>query len=289
VVSSESRAQVDGNLGWVSGGTSVVRIEPGRRAFDVRELWAHRELAYVLAWRDVKVRYRHSMIGASWALFQPLLTMAVLSLFLGQVEGVRPEGVPYALFAYSGLVPWMFVANAVTQSAVSLVAHQELVTKVYFPRPLIPMASTLSSSVDLAVPSVALLVMAAVADRPPTPRLLVLPVFVLLVVAVALAVGLFLAAATVRYRDVRHVVPFLIQMWFFASPVAYPTTIVPERWRTLLAINPMVGAVDGVRWTVIGGALPVRTTVVSVVVTALLVLGAFRFFRRSERFFADVV
>jgi lipopolysaccharide transport system permease protein len=273
----------------VSGGTGVVRIEPRRRAFDVGELWSHRELAYVLAWRDVKVRYRHALIGASWALFQPLLTMAVLSLFLGQVDGVRPAGVPYALFTYSGLVPWMFVANAVAQSAVSLVAHQELVTKVYFPRPLIPIASTLSSVVDLIVPVLVLFVLAFLTGRPPTLRLLALPVFLVIALAIATAVGMFLAAATVRYRDVRHVVPFLIQMWFFATPVAYPPTVVPERWRPAMALNPMAGVVEGVRWTVVGGTLPVETVITAAMTTGLLVFGAFVFFRRSERFFADVV
>jgi lipopolysaccharide transport system permease protein len=277
----------------------VVRIRPssGWSALRLDEVWHYRELLYFLIWRDVKVRYKQTALGALWAILQPLLTMVVFAIFFGRLADMPSDGVPYPVFAFAALVPWTFFANALSQASNSLVGSGDLLKKVYFPRLIIPLASVLSGLVDFAIAFAVLVAFIATYallgwyDFAITPRLLLLPLLVLQVVAAALAVALWLSALNVEYRDVRYVVPFLTQLWFFATPVVYPSTLLEEAWqRTLYGLNPMVGVIEGFRWAIVGsGTGPGLMTVVSAVVTvALLVYGAF-YFRRLERTFADRV
>jgi homopolymeric O-antigen transport system permease protein len=235
-------------------GRPVVIIEPPRRwmPLDLRELWDQRELVYFLAWRDIKVRYKQTALGASWAILQPIFGMAVFSVFFGKLARIPSDGLPYPLWSFAGLVPWAFFSQALTQSANSLVMSQNLLRKVYFPRLAIPIATVLSAAVDLALASVVLLAMMAFYGVFPTTRaVLVIPLAALAFVA-ALGAGLWLAALGVRYRDVRYVVPVLVQFWLFATPIAYPSSLLPGSWRVLYALNPMTGVVEGFRWALLG-------------------------------------
>ncbi len=255
------------------------------------ELWSHREILYFLVWRDIKVRYRQTVIGAAWAIVQPLITMVVFSVFLGGLAKVPSDGVPYPVFAFAALVPWTFFANGLNQSANSLVASGHLITKVYFPRLLIPMGRVLAALPDLAITLVVLLGLTLYYGfRPSVALCLWLPFFMLLAFVTVLGVGLWLSALNVKYRDIQHVLPFLIQIWLFATPIAYPSSLVPAPWRILYALNPMVGVVEGFRWALLGTShAPGSVTVASVLAAAvILVTGAF-FFRRVERTFADLI
>ena len=269
-----------------------VVVEPARRwpTLGARELWAYRELVYFLTWRDVKVRYKQTVLGVAWAILQPLATMLLFSLFFGRLAKMPSEGVPYPLFALCALVPWTFFANGLTQSADSVVMSQNLITKVYFPRLAIPFASVLAGALDLVL-TFALLVafMAWYGFAPAATALWVLPYSLLALVA-ALGVGMWLAALNVQYRDVRYTVPFLVQLWLFATPIAYPSTLLAGPWRTLYALNPMVAVVDGFRWSLLGTAAPPSSVIAASTAVALLLLvtGAF-YFRRMEQSFADVV
>jgi lipopolysaccharide transport system permease protein len=276
----------------------VTRIRPGTgwRALDLRELWRYRELLWFLAARDVKLRYKQTVLGAAWAVIQPLFTMIVFSVFFGRLGGIPSDGVPYPLFALCALLPWQLFAYALTQSSNSVVAEQRLITKVYFPRLIVPLSSVLSGLADFAVAFVLLLLMIAyyalAGDYQGSPgwALLTVPLFVLLAVATALAVGLWLAALNVLYRDFRYTIPFLTQFWMFASPVAYPSSLVPERWRPLYGLNPMAGVIEGFRWAILGKTDPSWGLLgVSVAAVALLLVGGLFYFRRMERTFADVV
>jgi lipopolysaccharide transport system permease protein len=255
----------------------------------LRELWEHRDLGFFLVWRDLKVRYKQTVLGVAWAVLQPLAMMVVFAIFLGQIPGIAPEGVPYALFALAGLVPWTLFSQSLIGASNSLVNSQSLISKVYFPRLLLPIAGVGSFVVDFFVALILLLIATPLFGYPLTLTILWLPVFALFAVLAALAVGTWLSSLNARYRDVRHVVPFLVQLWLFASPVAYSITLVPENLRPLFALNPMAGVIAGFRWALLGGDPPNAAILVSALVTLLILVGGIAYFRRVERSFADTI
>lgn len=276
----------------------ITRIRPssGWRALDLGELWRYRELLYFLALRDIKLRYKQTALGVAWAVLQPLLTMAIFSIFLGKLANMPSDDIPYPLFVLVGLLPWQLFAYSLTQSSNSLVAEQRLITKVYFPRLLVPLASVVSGLADFAIAFVlvlAALVYYALARDFPAPwswNLLAVPILVLFVLAAALAVGLWLAALNVQFRDVKYTVPFLTQIWMFATPVVYPSSMIPEAYRSLYGLNPMAGVVEGFRWALLGkGAPSAGLMIVSAFSVVALLVGGMYYFRRLERVFADVV
>ncbi|MBN1147314.1 MAG: ABC transporter permease [Anaerolineales bacterium] len=268
------------------------RIEPTRGwvAINLKDLWDYRELLYFLTWRDIKVRYKQTALGAAWAILQPFLTMVVFSVFFGNLAKVPSDGLPYPIFSYTALLPWQLFAYALSGSGNSLVANQRLITKVYFPRLVIPIASVLSGLVDFVIAFVVLLGMMLYYRVYPTWAAATLPFFILLAILTALAVGLWLSALNVQYRDVRYVLPFLTQFWLFLTPIAYSSSLVPEWIRPLYGLNPMAGVVEGFRWALLGTTNQVGSLVlVSAVVVALLLLGGVMYFRRMEKTFADVI
>jgi lipopolysaccharide transport system permease protein len=270
----------------------AIVIEPARGwvPLHLAELWAYRELLYFLVWRDIKVRYKQTALGAAWAVIQPFFTMVVFSVFFGRRAGLPSEGLPYPVFTYCALVPWTYFATALTQSSNSLVDHARLITKVYFPRLLVPAAAVVAGLLDLAIAFVVLVAMLLYYGVTPGPAVLLLPCFALLATLTALAVGLWLSALNVQYRDVRYTIPFLVQFWLFVTPVAYSSTLVPERWRTLYALNPMTGVVEGFRWALLGRReAPGLMLAASVVSVLVLLAGGLLYFRRMEQRFADVV
>lgn len=285
----------EGRAGADAGGPPLTLIEPQRgwAALGLRELWAYRELLLFLIWRDIKVRYKQTALGAAWAIIQPLFSMLVFSLFFGGLAGIRPPaGIPYWVFVYVGLVPWTFFANGMSQASDSLVGNANLIRKVYFPRLAVPVGTVLAGLVDFGLAFGALLVAMLVsgAGVALAPRLLLLPLFLLLALATALAVGIWLSAVNVQFRDVRYVVPFLVQIWMFVTPVLYPSTLIPsERLRALYGLNPMAGVVEGFRWALLGTDPPGPMLLVSAAAALALLLGGALFFRRMERTFADVV
>lgn len=269
---------------------TVIRPSAGWTPLRLRELWEYRELLYFFVWRDIKVRYKQTALGAAWAVIQPFFTMVVFSIFFGRLARIPSEGLPYPVFAYTALVPWTYFATALTQASNSLVEHSRLITKVYFPRVLVPAASVFAGLLDFAIAFVVLLGILLYYGITPTAAVLTLPLFVLLASATALGVGFWLSALNVQYRDVRYTIPFLIQFWLFATPVAYPSSLVPERWRPLYGLNPMAGVVEGFRWALLGKPdAPGPLLAVSVLTVAVLFLGGLLYFRRMERTFADVV
>ena len=271
---------------------SHIRIQPSRGwvSLRLRELWQYRELLYFLVWRDVKVRYKQTALGAAWAVIQPFFTMVVFSVFFGRLAKMPSDGIPYPIFCYAALVPWTFFAGGLEQSSNSLVGSANLIRKVYFPRLAIPIATVLAGVIDFAIAFVVLLGMMLFYGIAPTVNVVWLPLFLVLAMVTALGAGLWLSALNVEYRDVRYVLPFVIQMWLFSTPVAYPSTLLSQPWRTLYGLNPMVGVVEGFRWTLLGsGAAPGPMLFVSsLAATAILVSGAF-YFRRMEKDFADLV
>lgn len=280
-------------LGLEAMATVATVIEPSRGWVPLRigELWEYREVLYYLIWRDIKVRYRQTVIGATWAIVQPLMTMVVFSVFLGKLAKVPSDGAPYPLFAFAALVPWSFFANGVTQSASSLVASGHLITKVYFPRLLVPMARVLSGLPDIGLSFLVLLGLVALYGRfQLSLSLLWLPLLAVLALLTAFGIGLWLSALNVQYRDIQHAVPFLVQIWLFATPIAYPSSLLAEPWRTIYGLNPMVGVVEGFRWSLLGSGRPpgMPLAVSATAALVLVVSGAF-FFRRVERTFADVI
>ena len=267
-------------------------IEPpkGWASIGLRELWAYRELLYFLTWRDVKVRYKQTALGAAWAIIQPLFMMLVFSLFFGRLAKIPSDGIPYPIFTFCALLPWQLFAHALTESSNSLVGNQNLITKVYFPRLVVPISAVLGGLVDFAVAFAILLVMMLYYGIVPTWAIVTLPGFILLAVMTALGVGLWLSALNVKYRDVRYTINFLIQFWLFATPVAYPSSLVPEKWRALYGLNPMAGVVEGFRWALLGKTeAPGAMLWVSVGVVILILVGGLYYFRRMEQEFADVV
>jgi lipopolysaccharide transport system permease protein len=269
----------------------VISIRPGGNTLRqrLREAWDHRELLLFLTWRDISVRYKQTLLGAAWALLQPLLTTLVFAVFFGRLAGVPSDGIPYPVFAFCGLLPWQLFAYALTSSANSLVANEQLVTKVYFPRLIMPLSAVLAGLVDFTVALVILLVLMAHYRIAPTRAVWTLPLFILLTVTAASAVGLSLSALNVRYRDVRHTLPFLTQIWMLATPIAYPSSLVPERLRAIYGLNPMAGVVEGFRWALLGGAAPGAMLLVSTLVVLLGLSVSVLYFIRVERTFADVI
>lgn len=271
---------------------AVRRIRPthGLVPLNLKDLWEYRELLYFLVWRDITVRYKQSTLGMAWALIQPLLTMIVFTVLFGWLVKVPSDGMPYPLFAYAALLPWQLFASAVTSSSNSLAANQHLISKVSFPRIIIPVSAVAVSLLDFAVGSVALLGVLALYNAALTSAVFVLPLLALVTVAAALGLGLWVSALSVRYRDVRHALPFLIQVGMFATPVVYSASLVAESWRMLYAVNPMVGIVEGFRWALLGsGTASAAMVCLSVAVTAALLLTGLSFFRQAERTFADVI
>ena len=270
----------------------VTHIRPpkGWIPIDTAELWSYRELLFFLVWRDVKVRYKQTAIGALWAIIQPLLTMVVFSVFLGRLAGVPSDAYPYPIFTFAALLPWTFFANGLIQSSGSVVASANLVSKVYFPRIVIPLASVLAGLFDFLIACVVLIGMMWFYGVAITPRAALSAVFLLMAFVVTFGVGLWLSALNVRYRDVRHAVPFLTQIWLFASPVAYPASLLDDRWRMVYGLNPMVGVIEGFRWCLLGGDRHLGPEVwISAGVAVLVLVGGVVFFQRMERSFADVV
>lgn len=267
----------------------VIRPTRGWLKLNLAELWAYRELLYFLVWRDIKVRYKQTALGAAWAVLQPVLTMLVFSVFFGRLAKVPSDGVPYPIFAYCALLPWQLFAYALTESANSLVGSQNLIKKVYFPRLVVPLSSVLAGLVDFGISFGVLLCLMVYYHIVPTWAVALLPLFIVLALAAALSVGLWLSALNVEFRDVRYTIPFLTQFWLFATPVAYPSSLVPARWRPLLGLNPMAGVVDGFRWALLGqtGA-PGPLLWVSIGAVVVLLFGGLMYFRRMESTFADV-
>jgi len=270
----------------------VLIIKPSRGWVNLKlkEVWEYRELLYFLVWRDIKVRYKQTVLGASWAIIQPFFAMVVFSIFFGKLAKVPSDGLPYPIFAYTALLPWQLFAHALTESGNSLVASQQLIKKVYFPRLAIPIAAVLAGLVDFAIAFVVLLGMMFYYGIYPTAAIVTLPLFILFAIATALAAGLWLSALNVEYRDVRYTIPFLTQFWLFATPVVYPSSLVPEPWRALYGLNPMAGVVEGFRWALLGksgGTGPLM--LVSVLAVVVLLIGGLIYFRRMEKTFADLV
>jgi lipopolysaccharide transport system permease protein len=282
-----------GVLPWgLSAGAPNVVIEPRKGLFhlDLRAVWQYRELLYFLAWREIKVRYKQTAIGAAWAILQPVLTMAIFTVIFGKFAKIPSDGVPYPLFSYTALLPWVYFAQALSRSGVSLVGDANLIKKVYFPRLVIPLASVVTPLVDFCLAFSVLLGMMLWFGVTPHWGVLVLPLFLCLALATALSVSLWLAPLNVRYRDIRHALPFLVQVWMYASPVAYPVSIVPEQWRLLYGLNPLVGIIEGFRWALLGKESPDLTVMIaSTGVILALLFGGIVYFNWMERTFADVI
>lgn len=275
-VSELPHAHIAPSKGWISIG--------------LREMWEYRELLYFLAWRDIIIRYKQTALGAAWAIVQPFLTMIVFSIFFGRLIGVSSDGIPYPIFSYAALVPWTFFANGLTQAANSLVASQNMIKKVYFPRLVIPTATVLSGVLDFFLALAVLLLMMFYYGVKPTANVLWLPVFFLLALITSLGVSLWLSALNVEYRDVRYVVPFLTQLWMFTTPIAYSSSLLKEPWHTLYGFNPMAGVVEGFRWALLGSSnIPGPMTLVSALAAVFVLVSGAYYFRRMEKDFADIV
>jgi lipopolysaccharide transport system permease protein len=269
----------------------VTLVRPPSRwiELNLNELWQYRDLLYTLVWRDIKVRYKQTAIGAAWAVLQPFLTMVVFTIFFGNLGKLPSDGIPYPLFTFVALLPWQLFSRAINDSGNSLVANQQLITKVYFPRLVIPLASLLSGLVDFAISFLILLGLMLYYGVVPTAAALTLPLFILLALVTALAVGLWLSALNVQYHDVRYTLPFLTQFWMFLTPVAYSSSLVPEKWRLLYSLNPMTGVIEGFRWALLGKQGVGPLLLVSTLMVLALLIGGLLYFRRMEDNFADVI
>lgn len=269
-----------------------IAIAPGGKLIqlDLAQVWRYRELLYFLIWRDVKIRYKQAMIGVGWAIIQPLTTMLIFTVVFGYFAKIPSDGIPYALFAYAALLPWTYFAEAMRRGALGPVEDAELIRKIYFPRLIIPLASVMAPLVDLLLSFLVLVGLFVWYGYLPTWNIIFLPFFILAAMLLALAVALWLGPLNVRFRDIKHTVPFLIQVWMYASPIVYPVNIVPESWRLLYSLNPMVGVIEGFRWALLGTAHPdfLAMGVALALVVSLLVGGAI-YFKRMERLFADVI
>jgi homopolymeric O-antigen transport system permease protein len=270
----------------------TIVIEPRKSLLhlDLKAIWEYRELLYFLVWRDLKVRYRQTLIGAGWAILQPLMTMVVFTAVFSTFAKIPSDGLPYPIFTYSALLPWNLFASSLTRGGTSVVGNSQLISKIYFPRLILPLSGILSPIVDFAISFVILLVMMIWFGTFATWGVLALPLFLLLALLTALAVGLWLSALNVRYRDVGHAIPFLIQLWMFSSPIAYPISLIPEKWRMLYSLNPMVGVIEGFRWALLGNESPdFGVMVVSAVMVFALLIPGIVYFKHTERTFADVI
>ncbi len=281
---------LEGSFGRPTVPTVRIRPTRGRVPLRLGEVWEYRELLYFLAWRDFKVRYKQTVLGAAWAIIQPFFTMVVFSIFFGYLGKIPSDGIPYPVFAYCALLPWSLFAHALTDSSNSLVNNQSLITRVYFPRLIIPIAPLFVGLVDFAVAWIVLLGMMIFYGIMPGATVFAIPLLVLLTVLTALTVGIWLSALNVQYRDVRHAIPFLTQLWLFATPVAYPSSLLPEPWRSVYGLNPMAGVVEGFRWALLGRtSTPASLIMLSTGVVIILLIGGLRYFNRMEETFADIV
>ncbi len=267
----------------------LIRPTRGWIPVNLKEVWAYRELLYFLTWRDIKVRYKQTLLGFAWAIIQPFFMMVVFTLFFGNLAKVPSEGIPYPLFSYAALLPWTLFAEGISRSSNSIVSDQNLVRKVYFPRLVMPLAGILSPLVDFAIAFVILIGLMVYYGYPPSIRVLGLPAFILLAVLTALGVGLWLSAINAKYRDVRYTLPFLVQLWMFASPVVYSSSLLPSRFQVIYGLNPMAGVIEGFRWALLGTQPPGSLMAVSVVIVVVLLISGAFYFRRTERSFADLV
>ena len=269
----------------------IVVIEPRKAwvALDLRGLLAYRELLYFLTWRDVKVRYKQTVLGAAWAILQPLLTMLIFTLFFGKLAGIPSDGIPYPIFAYAGLLPWTFFSNAVTNSGNSLVGSANLITKVYFPRMIIPGAAVMAGLVDFAIASVLMAALMVIYQVKLTWFALMLVPLTALTALLALGVGMWMSALNVKFRDVRYALPFLIQLWMFVSPIIYPVNMLPEKWRWVMALNPLTGIITGFRAALFGHPFDWKALFLSSVITVVMLTYSAFSFRRMEKSFADIV
>lgn len=270
----------------------TLRIQPatGWTSLKLREIWEYRELVAIFVWRDLKVRYRQTVIGVLWAIFQPFLTMVIFSVFFGRLAGIPSDSVPYPIFSYTALVPWTFFANSINQASNSLVNNADMIKKIYFPRLAMPLAAVLAGLVDFLLAFIILIGMMLVYGFAPTINIVWFPFFILIAMMTALGVSLWLSAMNVLFRDVRYMVPFITQAWLFATPVAYPSSLLAEPWRTLYGLNPMVGVVEGFRWALLGtDTEPGAAIIVSFTVSLLIMISGLYYFRRMEKIFADVI
>ena len=270
----------------------VTRIDPPKTwvNLELGELWKYRDLLYLFVWRDIKVRYKQTLVGVSWAIIQPFIAMVVLSVVFGGLARIPSGDVPYPLFAFSGLVPWTYFVTVLTQSTTSVVKNQTVITKIYFPRLIIPMTAVFIGLLDFCIAFIILFVMMLFYGVVPTAAVWTLPLFVILAIMTALGIGLWLAALNVRYRDVGFILPFLTQIWLFATPVVYPSSLVPGRWQVFYGLNPMAGVVEGFRWALLGKShAPDMILIPSVIVATVVLVGGFYFFRHREHTFADEV
>lgn len=273
-------------------GSMTLRIEPPRGWFDLRlrELWAYRELLYFMVWRDVKVRYKQTAIGVLWVILQPLLTMLVATLFFGRLAKLPSQGLPYSVFVFAAVVPWTYFATALTTATNVVVENQRVITKVYFPRLILPFSAVLSGLVDFSIAFVVLLTFTFAHGIQPSPTILLLPFFILLSILTVLGVGLWLSALNALYRDIRYLIPFIVQFWTLASPVYYSSSLVPERYRWAYGLNPMAGVIDGFRWALTGtGQAPTITLLASCIMVIVVLFGGLLFFNRMEGSIADRV
>lgn len=267
----------------------VIRPTSGWVPVDLHELWNYRELLFSFITRDIKVRYKQTALGAAWAIIQPLFLMIIFTLAFGRLAKIPSEGLPYPLFSYAALLPWTLFAEGLTRSTNSMISNANIMTKVYFPRLIMPISGILSPLIDFSIAFLILLGMMLYYGFVPTMNILLLPVFILLALATSLGVGLWLSALNVQYRDFQYTVPFLIQLWLFASPVVYPSSLLPEPYRTLFGLNPMAGVIEGFRWALLGTAPPSYLIAVSAFMVALLLISGAFYFKRMEQTFADVV
>lgn len=269
---------------------TIIQAKKGWVPIDFKELWRYRELLYFLTWRDILIRYKQTALGIAWAVIQPVLTMVIFSLVFGRFGKLPTGGVPYPIFSFVALLPWNLFASALTKATNSVVSSSNLVKKIYFPRLLIPISSTLSPLVDFLISLMVLVAMMLYYRVPLAWPILLLPVLIIMALVIALGVGLWFATLNVKYRDIGHAIPFFIQAWMFASPVAYSINLIPERWQTLYALNPMVGVINGFRWVLLGhGEIPANTMLVSSLVGLLILVTGMFYYQRMERKFADVV
>ena len=267
----------------------VIEANEAWVAVNLRDLWTYRELLYFLIWRDVKIRYKQTLLGAAWAILQPLLTMLIFTLIFSEVAKIDSNGIPYPVFAYAALLPWTFFANALTTSGNSIVGSAHLITKVYFPRLIIPVTAVCAGLVDLAVAFPMLVALMFYYHTGVTMNVLLLPPLVLLTTLLAIAVGTWLSAINVRYRDVKFAIPFIVQIWMYLSPVAYPSSVVPAKWRIFYSLNPLVGIIDGYRSALFGRAFDWKAIIISLVLTLTFLGYASHQFRKMEKTFADIV
>ncbi|MEO6393797.1 MAG: ABC transporter permease [Pyrinomonadaceae bacterium] len=268
----------------------LVVIEPGRAwlGLDLGELWSYRELLYFLTWRDIKVRYKQTVLGAAWAILQPLLTMLIFTVIFGRFAGIPSDNIPYPIFCYAALLPWTFFSNAVTNSGNSLVGSSNLITKVYFPRMIIPGAAVLAGLVDFLIASVILAGLMVYYRVAPTWQIMLFPALIALTAVLALGIGMVMSALNVKYRDVRYALPFLVQIWMFATPILYPLSLV-KNWRWVLYLNPLTGVIEGFRSSLLGRPFNWTALGISLLLTAAALVFAAFFFRRMEKSFADIV